>query len=143
MSLQFQQEIGIKDEVTYASDPITDGAETFFTFGDYQRSFGDFPLLETELAVSYAGASFDPQSINVAKTSPIGSVASVFTHGLGFYRSLCRKESAGGVEDGGVVDDGANQYTITPITTGELVSYTTRFHTGNGIGHRIKWRLLP
>jgi len=61
----------------------------------------------------------------------VGNVASIVANGLGLYYSFCRKESSGGLEDGGVVDDGANEYTITPITEGELQSYTTRFHRKN------------
>ena len=129
--LQYVQEIGIKDEATYGTDPITDGAETFYQYGRFQRSFGDFPMLTTELIESRTGKTYDLSSLNVASTSIMGSVASAVVHGLGLYRSLCRKESSGGAEDGGVVDDGTNQYTITPITDGEKQSYTTRFHSKN------------
>ncbi|MCK5616038.1 hypothetical protein KAR91_79985 [Candidatus Pacearchaeota archaeon] len=129
--LQFVQEIGIKDEATFGTDPITDGAETFYEFGLFQRSFGEFPILTSELIKSYTGKSYDPSSINVGSTSVMGSVASATVHGLGLYRSLCRTESGGAAEDGGVVDDGSNQYTITPITDGEKQSYTTRWHSKN------------
>jgi hypothetical protein len=45
-----------------------------------------------------------------------------------------RKESSGGAEDGGVVDDGGSppEYTITPIADGDLQTYTVRWHTSNG-----------
>ena len=120
--LQFVQEIGIKNEAVFGQDSITDGAETFYTLGDQQRSFGNFPELETETIKSYTGVSFDPVSFNVASTVVTGNIASVFTHGLGLFRNLCRTESSGGLEDGGVVDDGSNEYTITPIDDGELIS---------------------
>lgn len=131
--LQYVQEIGIKneDKDAFGVDTIIDGAETFFTLGEYTRSIGDFPILNTELIKSYTGQSYDPRSIQVASTNVTGSVASVTTHGLGLFRSLCRIESSGGAEDGGVVDDGANQYTITPITDGEKVSYVNRYHLKN------------
>lgn len=130
---QYVQEIGIKNEATFATDPIVNGAETFYTLGRYQRSFGNFPTLDTELILSRTGKSYDPSSMNVASTMVSGNVASAVTHGLGLYRILCRAESEfpSGNEDGGVVDDGSNEYTITPITDGEQQSYTERYHTKN------------
>ena len=57
---------------------------------------------------------------------------SVVTNGLGFYYSLCRKESSGGVYDGGVANPTTTEiYTITPISSGELQSYTNRYHSKN------------
>ena len=134
--LQYVGEIGTKNDAVgaYGVDTIIDGAppaQTFYEYGLFQRSFGDFPLLGTDLIKSYTGKTYDPVSINVAKTMVGGSIVSAVNHGLGFFRSLCRIESGAGLEDGGVVDDGSNQYTITPITDGELVSYNTRFHLKN------------
>ncbi len=131
--LQYVQEIGIKNDAigAYGVDTITDGAETFYEMGLFQRSFGDFPVLGTDLIKSYTGASYDPQSLKVASTFVGGSIVSAVNHGLGLFRSLCRIESSGGAEDGGVVDDGSNEYTVTPITDGEQVSYNTRFHLKN------------
>ena len=130
--LQYIQEIGIKNEAVYGTDPIVDGAETFYTYGRFQRSFGDFPTLGTELIKTYTGQSYDPVSMKVASTMVGGSIASVFTHGLGLYRILCRAESSPGQYDGGVANPSSTEiFTITPITDGEQVSYTNRWHSKN------------
>lgn len=131
--LQYTQEIGFKrnDSGTFGADTITNGAETFFKFGDRGQSFGDFPILETEIISQYTGESYDPKSLNVAKTGVLGNIVGHMVNGLPFYFMNCRKESAGGEEDGGVIDDGANQYTITPITSGEVDNYTVRYHSKN------------
>ncbi len=129
--LQYVSEIGRKLEDTRGTDPITDGAETFFMYGSLNKSFGKFPQLASEIIESRTGKSFDANSFNVGRTHVTGNIASIVANGLGLYYSFCRKESSGGAEDGGVVDDGSNEYTITPITEGELQSYTTRFHRKN------------
>ena len=127
--LQFVQELGLKDEATYGTDPIVNGAETFYTYGIRSRSFGDFPMLGSELIKSYTGKSYDPASLQVASTMVGGSVASVFAHGLGLYRILCRKSTID-TTDGGV-SESSGTYTITPIVDGEQISYTDRWHSKN------------
>jgi hypothetical protein len=131
--LQYVQEQGRKSEgLSPGTDPITNGAETFYQFGQYNRSWGKFPELESEIVKSLTGAGYDPQSFNVGKTTVMGNVASVVTDGLGLYYATCKQETSGGLEDGGVVDDGSNVYTLTPINNPlDIQSYTTRFHRKN------------
>ncbi len=134
--LQYVSEIGRKLEDTRGTDPITNddppASKTFFNFGFLNRSFGKFPQLASEIIESRTGTSYDANSFNVGKTSVMGNIASVVTNGLGLYYSLCRKESSAGVYDGGVANPTTTEiWTITPITSGELQSYTTRYHRKN------------
>ena len=50
-----------------------------------------------------------------------------------YYYLFGRKESSPTLEDGGVIDDGGSppEFTITPVSDGELQSFTTRFITTN------------
>ena len=127
--LQYISEIGRKIEDTRGTDPIVNGAETFFNYGFNNRTFGKFPQLVSEIIESRTGTSFDANSFNVGKTHVTGNIVSSVTNGLGLYYALCRKSTID-TTDGGV-SESSEVYTITPITSGELQSYTTRFHRKN------------
>ena len=61
--LQYTQELGRKLEDTRGTDPITDGNETFFNFGLYNRSFGKFPQLITEIGKSLERKLYNTQRL--------------------------------------------------------------------------------
>ncbi|KKK64740.1 hypothetical protein LCGC14_2981180, partial [marine sediment metagenome] len=104
MSFQKEQIIGFKEEAVFQTDPIVNTAETFYKFGEFNRSFGEFPDLETELLPVWNGTSYDPASITIANTRITGGIAGTFLNFIPYYMMFGRIESSSGLEDGGFSD---------------------------------------
>ena len=129
---QIIDDLGFKRADNDDDDSITGSPAIFYTFGRYGENQIIFPEMVTEEIALYKGSSYDAYKLLVASTDIQFVIPFIVLHGLSMYMMNCRKESSGGEEDGGIVDDGSLTFTGTPILDGETDPWVIRWHTSNG-----------
>lgn len=115
------QHLSQLEESTRGTSDITGEGDNTYLFGIEERPVGNFPEIEITPHVTYYGDKREPGDFHVASYKSFANLMFCPTNALWWYYFL----------GGSITTSGTDVHTITPITSGELPTFTARKESSN------------